>query len=120
MSGFADKIRKLFGKENEDTPAFRRKMAEKLDGRVVKYVTERVDGIETVIGREGHANIVGTGAGGEKNEFAVTCGIDEIFRAEIETMRAWELLSLDGAVLTAFDKTVSRVRTVVIYYQYYR
>ena len=108
------KIKGLFSKNNEDDPAFRRKMAQKLDGKYIKYVTERTDGIETVIGREGHANIV------TETEFAVTCGITEIFRADIEQMSAWELLSLEGAVLTAFDKAAGRERSVVIYYKYYR
>lgn len=108
------KIKNIFSKKNEDDPAFRRKMAEKLDGKYIKYVTERENGTETVIGREGHSNIVG------ENEFAVTCGITEIFRTEISEMRAWELLSLEGAVLTAFDKVSGRERTVVIYYKYYR
>ena len=110
-----EKIKALFSKKKEeDDPAFRRKMAQKLDGRYIKYVTERVDGIETVIGKEGHANIV------SDTEFAVTCGITEIFRADIEEMKAWELLSLEGAVLTACDKAAGRERTVVIYYKYYR
>ena len=112
--GLFDKIKAVFKKQNEDDPAFRRFMAQKLDGKYIKYVTERCDGIETVIGREGHSNIV------SDTEFAVTCGICEIFRADIDGMRAWELLSLEGAVLTAFDKTVGKERTVVIYYKYYR
>lgn len=112
---FFDKIKSLFSRKNEeDDPVFRRKMAEKLDGRYIKYVTERCDGTETVIGREGHANIV------NENEFAVTCGIDEIFRADIPEMKAWELLSLEGAVLSAYDKTVQKERSIVIYYKYYR
>ncbi len=108
------KLFSRFRKKDEDSPAFRLAMAQKLDGRVVKYVTERADGTETVIGREGHANIVG------ENEFAVTCGITTIFRADIDAMRAWELLSLEGAVLTAYDKETGRERSVVIYYKYYR
>lgn len=78
-------------------------------------MTERDEnGVETVIGREGHANIV-NGA-----DFVVTCGIQTIFSSPIEEMRAWELLSLEGAVLTAFDRAVGRERSVVIYYKYYR
>lgn len=113
--GLLDKIKSVFSKKNEeDDPAFRRKMAQKIDGRYIKYVTERENGTETVIGREGHANIV------SDTEFAVTCGITEIFRADIEEMKAWELLSLEGAVLTAYDKAAKRERSIVIYYKYYR
>ena len=78
-------------------------------------MTERDEnGVETVIGREGHANIV------NGVDFVVTCGIQTIFSSPIEEMRAWELLSLEGAVLTAFDRAVGRERSVVIYYKYYR
>lgn len=109
------KLFSCFRKNDENSPAFRRAMAEKLDGRVVKYVTERDEnGVETVIGREGHANIV------NGVDFVVTCGIQTIFSSPIEEMRAWELLSLEGAVLTAFDRAVGRERSVVIYYKYYR
>lgn len=110
-----EKLLARFRKSDEDSPAFRRAMAQKLDGKIVKYVTERDEnGTETVIGREGHANIV------NGDTFSVTCGIDTIFSAPIEQMRAWELLSLEGAVLTAFDTAVGRERSVVIYYKYYR
>ena len=110
-------LKKFFSrfKKNEDSPAFRRAMAKKLDGRVVKYVTERDEnGTETVIGREGHAHIV------NGTDFIVTCGIETIFQAPIDEMRAWELLSLEGAVLNAYDLSVGRERSVVIYYKYYR
>ncbi len=110
----AEKIRALFKKEDENSPAFRRKMAEKLDGKYIKYVTEREDGKEVIIGREGHSNII------SETEFAVTCGIETIFLADIESMRAWELLSLEGAVLTAYDKVKGYERSIVIYYKYYR
>ena len=47
---------KLFGrKKREDSPAFRRDMAKKIDGMSIKYVTERHDDSDTsgdsVIGR---------------------------------------------------------------------
>lgn len=109
-----NRLRRLFHRKDEDSPAFRRAMAEKLDGRNIRYVTERQEGIETVIGREGHANMI------NDNEFAVTSGIETLFLADIEEMKAWELLSLEGAVLTAFDKHTGRERSIVIYYKYYR
>mgnify|MGYP007047908268 CR=1 FL=1 len=109
------KLLERFRKKDEDSPAFRRAMAQKLDGKIVKYATERDEnGTETVIGREGHANIV------NGDTFAVTCGIDTIFSCSIDEMSAWELLSLEGAVLTAYDRSVGRERSVVIYYKYYR
>ncbi|MBR5528285.1 MAG: hypothetical protein IKV97_04715 [Clostridia bacterium] len=112
--GLIEKIKNAFNKKDENGFAFRMEMAQKLDGRYIKYVTERVEGVENVIGREGHSNIV------SETEFAVTSGIDEIFRADIADLQAWELLNLEGAVLTAYDKAACRRRTVVIYYKYYR
>ena len=92
---------------------FKRYMAEKLDGRHVRYVAERVNNSDTIIGREGFLH-----AG--KEEFSVICGEKTLFRAKIDSLSAWELLSLEGAVLTAYDLESGKERTVVAYYKYYR
>ena len=44
-----------------------------------------------------------------------------IFRCQVDELRAWELLSRDGVVLTAPDATCGgKERTVIVYYVYYR
>ena len=92
---------------------FKRYMAEKLDGRHVRYVAERVDNTDRIIGREGFLH-----AG--KDEFCVICGEKTLFRAKIDELSAWELLSLEGAVLTGFDFESGKERTIIAYYKYYR
>jgi len=112
---------RLFGRRNlpEDSPAFRRGMAAKLDGRRLRYVSERVPNPETgkiedvVIGKDGVIYV-------KNDELSVICGIKTLFRAFVPELAASELLSLDGAVLTGFDLESGRARTVVAFYVYYR
>ena len=112
MGLFRKKVKK------EDTPEYRRKMAERLDGKHIKYVSERIEGIEEIIGREGALNL-------KDDEFlvfsAVKDGHEVLFRAKVDELSAWELLSLEGVVLTAPDlEHGGEVRTVIAYYKYYR
>ena len=48
MGLFKKKVKK------EDTPEYRRKMAERLADKHIKYVSERIDGIENIIGARVH------------------------------------------------------------------
>lgn len=111
MGLFRKKVKK------EDSPEFRRKMAEHLNERHVKYVTERIEGIEEVIGREGALILKG-------DEFLVFAetrnGKEVLMRAKVDDLSAWELLSLEGAVLTACDiEHGGEKRTIIAYYKYY-
>jgi hypothetical protein len=82
-------------------------------GQRVKYVTERgPDSAETVVGRRGSVNIV-------DGKLKVVCGT-EVFCADAEKVKAALLMSLEGAVLSGFDETAGRERTLVVYFQYYR
>ena len=101
-------------KTDENSPAFRIMMAEKLAGRHIKYVTERIDGNDNVIGREGSLCL-------RNGEFIVFASADILFRAEVTELQASELMSLDGVILTAPDlEHGGKVRTVIAYYLYYR
>jgi hypothetical protein len=113
--GIITKIVQLFDRNRENSLASRRKTAQKLNGSHVRYVTERKNNVDEVIGREGHMNITT-----DETEFAVVCGIDTLFRAKIEEMTTGELLSHDGVILTAFDLETQKERTVIAYYKYYR
>ena len=111
MGLFKKKVKK------EDTPEYRRKMAERLNPKHIKYVSERIEGIEEIIGREGALNL-------KDDEFlvfaAVKGGHEVLFRAKVDELSAWELLSLDGVVLTAPDiEHGGEMRTVIAYYKYY-
>ncbi len=110
-----ERIKRKIFKNDETNPAFRRAFAEKINNRHVRYVTERFEGIEEIVGREGHLNILPCG-----DELCVTCGIEEIFRAKIDELSMWELMSNDGVVLEGFDLSCGRHREITAFYKYYR
>ena len=89
-------------------------MARQICGHHVKYVTERIDDVEEVIGKNGALNIRG-------DELLVFASSDVLMRCKIEEMQAWELLSKDGVVITAPDLEHGGVeRTIMVFYVYYR
>ncbi len=99
---------------NPDSPAFRREMAMTVAGQHIKYVTEKKDDVEEVIGRNGGLNI-------RDDEFIVYASSNVVFRCKIDELQIWELLSKDGVVLTGPDiENGGEVRTVVAHYVYYR
>ena len=104
----------FFKKKDENSKSFRHEMAKKLDGKHIKYVSERHSDVDEIIGREGALII-------KNDEFIVYASQDILFRAKIDDLKAWELLSLDGVVLTAPDlEHEGKERTIIAYYKYYR
>ena len=104
----------LFGRKKEDSKKFRLEMAEKISTKLIRYVTERKDDVEEVIGKSGAFSI-------RNGEFVVFASSKVIFRTPVEDMRAWELLSGDGAVLTGIDLEHGGIeRTITVHYVYYR
>ena len=101
-------------KKDENSVAFRREMAAKLDGRHIKYATERIDNVDIIIGREGSITL-------RDGKLILFSSADIVFRCEIDELKASELLSLDGAILTGPDlEHGGQLRTVIAYYTYYR
>ena len=94
-------------KKPEDSLSFRMEMAKKIAFHRLRYVTEREGETEIVIGLDGGFN--------------VSADNHVIFRCEIKDMQASELLSKEGAILTAPDlENGGVVRTIVVYYVYFR
>ena len=50
-------LKKLTKSKDPDSKKYRREMAHMICGQHIKYVTERIDDVETVIGRNGGLNI---------------------------------------------------------------
>ena len=101
-------------KKPEDSPAFRLEMAKKIAVHRLRYITERIDDTELVIGRDGGFNI-------RNDEFIVSADNHVVFRCNVKEMQASELLSKEGAILTAPDlENGGKLRTVVVYYVYFR
>lgn len=107
-------FKKLTKSKNPDSKRFRREMAYAVCGQHIKYVTEKKNGVDEVIGRNGGLNI-------RNDEFIVYASQDVLFRCPVDDLKIWELLSRDGVVLTGPDLEHGGVeRTVIAFYVYYR
>jgi hypothetical protein len=107
---------KLFSKKskNPNSKQYRWEMARQMANHHIRYVTEKINDVDEVIGRNGGLNI-------KDDEMLVFASSDVIFRCKIEQMQAWELLSKDGVVITAPDlEHGGRERTIIVFYVYYR
>ncbi len=114
MGSFKKMFEKMTKSKNPESKRFKWDMAKQICGHHVRYVTEKIDGIDEVIGREGALNI-------KDDELLVFASGDVLMRCKVEQMQAWELLSKDGVVITAPDLEHGGVeRTVIVYYVYYR
>ena len=104
----------MFSKKNPSSLAYKRNMAQMISNKRIKYVGEKVNGVEEVIGKGGSISI-------RDDEILVFASADVLLRAKIADMNASELLSKDGVIITAPDlERGGIVRTIVIYYVYYR
>ena len=107
-------FKKLTKSKNPDSKKYKREMAMAVAGQHIKYVTEKRNGVDEVIGRNGGLNI-------RDDEFIVYASADVVFRCPIDQLDIWELLSRDGVVLTGPDlEHGGDVRTVIAFYVYYR
>ena len=104
----------ILGKNKFGTVAFRRTRAAELHGLSIKYVTQRIDDNDNVVGRGGSLSRDG-------DEFVVFTSGKVLFRAKIDKMDASYLLSGDGVILTA--PTLEKggtAETLTAYFVYYR
>ena len=100
--------------KNPDSKRYNRDLAAYLHGKSLKCVTEKIDGIEEVVAKSG--SIVC-----RDDELLVFASQDIVLRTKILDLSAWELLSLEGVVITAPDlEHDGRERTIVAYYSYWR
>lgn len=100
--------------KNVNSKRYKLDLANYLDGRSLKCVTERVNGIEEVIGHKG-AIIK------KEDELLVYASQEVLLRTKIMDLQAWELLSLEGVVITARDlEHDGEERSIIAYYSYWR
>ena len=97
--------------KNENSLRYRKEMAKKLDKRTIKYVSVRDESMgETIIGKNGMINV-------RDGELFVISSDKIVFRCPVADLRASELMSLDGVILTCPDATKPEGEsTVVAYY----
>lgn len=102
------------GENRPGTPAYRRKMAKELHGLAIKYVTERHEDNDDVIGHGGSLTV-------RDDEFLVFASGDIIFRASVSEMDTSFLMSGDGAVITAPDRGRNgEIRSIIVHFVYHR
>ena len=107
-------FKKLFRSKNPSSPRYRLEKAKALHGKAIRYVTERKNDTDVVIGKGGAVSF-------RDGELIVFSSADVVFRARAEQLQAWDLLSGDGVVLTAPDmEHGGEERTVTVHYVYYR
>ena len=111
--GLSDLFKRLTKSKDPNSKRSRWDMAEMICGKHIKYVTEKKDNVDVVIGREGGFNI-------RECDLIVFASAKVVFRAEIDELQIWELLSKDGVVLTGYDKESQSERTIIAHYVYYR
>jgi hypothetical protein len=109
-----EKLKALFKKDKTDSIAYKYEKAKMLDGKAIRYVTERIDNVDEVVGRAGALNV-------RDDEFIIMSSFDIEFRCKIEDMTAGDLMSLDGVIISGHDlEHDGKFRTVIAYYSYYR
>ncbi|MBE6631915.1 MAG: hypothetical protein E7623_04360 [Ruminococcaceae bacterium] len=85
----------------------------RLHGKAIRYVSERAEEGDIVIGKSGSLTV-------KDGEILVFASSEIVFRADTGSIKASELLSGDGVILSGPDKTCGgKERTVVVYYTYY-
>jgi len=90
------------------------KMARELHGQAIKYVTERRNDNDDVIGRGGSLTLRG-------EEFLVFSSGEIIMRTNAAEMDASYLMSGDGVVITAPNLDEGgTVHTIIAHFVYYR
>ncbi|MDD2268609.1 MAG: hypothetical protein PHY15_03535 [Eubacteriales bacterium] len=107
---------RLFGKKPpKDTSslAYKKYMAEKLDGKPVKYALEKDGDEERIISRGGSINL-------RDDELIVNGDSKIIFRIKVADLNAWEFMSLNGVVISGYDLEENKERSITAYYSYYR
>lgn len=99
--------------KKSNTPAYREKMAEMLAGKAVRYITQRRDCNDDILGKGG-ALVK------KEDEFIVYSSDKTIMRTKIKDMDAWILMSNDGVVITAPNlEKGGEVETITAHFVYY-
>lgn len=109
-----EKLTGLFRKDAKKVQTNRR-IAAKLHDTPFKYISEKdlQTGEETIVARGGHLNLIGE----KKNELCATVGTKTVFRLAVDEMDIWELMSLDGCILSFFDLDTQQERRMSVFYE---
>ena len=108
-------FKKLFsGKNNTESYAFREKRARELHGQSVRYVTERRNDNDDVIGRGGSLAV-------HEDKFIVDSSGERVFMCYISDLDASMLMSGDGVIIKGKDLlSDGKYREITVHFVYYR
>lgn len=106
---------KLFSKKDDTASySYRLKMAKSLHGQPVKYVTERREDNEDVIGRGGAMAVHG-------DTFIVDSSGERLFVCNISELEVSTLMSGDGVIISGPNLLEdSKMRSIIVHFVYYR
>ena len=108
---------RMFGfKRNKKDP--NEEVLRQMDGREIKYVTQRVrttEGVvkERILGKEGRIVLIG-------DEIRVMCGAEDVFRCRREDADYYMLLSGDGITVSGINSLNNEKMDIVVFYKYHR
>lgn len=107
--------KKLFGiGKKPGTAAYRIEEAKKVHGQAVKYVTERHDGNDDIVGRGGSVSVVG-------DDLIVDTSGDRLLVLPVKSTDISWLMSGNGVIISGPNKLEDgRMRTVTVHFVYYR
>ena len=108
-------LKRIFGiGKNPDSFTYKLERAKELHGQAVKFVTERVDDNENIIGRGGSLAI-------HEDTFIVDSSGDRIFVCYIKDLEANWLMSGNGVVVSGPNTLEGgRHRSLTVHFVYYR
>ena len=108
-------FKRLFGKKKKPgSYAFRLERAKELHGQVIKYVTERIDNNDDVVGRGGALTV-------HEDKFIVDSSGERLFMCEIRELEASYLMSGDGVIIRGPNLLEDgKYRCITVHFVYYR
>ena len=108
-------LKRIFGiGKKPGTYSYKMERAKELHGQVIKYVTERIDNNEDVIGRGGALTVHG-------DTFIVDSSGDRLFVCDIKDLDTSWLMSGDGVIIRGPNQLDGgRERTITVHFVYYR
>ena len=108
-------FKRIFGiGKNPDSYAYRLERAKELHGQPIKYVTERIEGNEDIIGRGGSLAI-------HEGSFIVDSSGDRLFVCDIKDLEISWLMSGNGAIIKGPNLLEDgKVRSITVHFVYYR
>jgi len=106
-------FKRLFANKNENSKSYKREKAKSYDGKILRYVTEVTEQGDVIIGKNGDITV-------REGRLIVCAGGKKLFDGLAEEITCGDLMSLDGVVITGYDETEHKERSIIAYFKYYR